>query len=758
MSLDDQDIFTKVNKLAHNPLTPVEPQLSLYIRRFPQIADFLNHWTSFEYPASVLDGVRALQKFQSDKPDSYIEVARSLLSASLIRHGLAEIKLNIGIRELSGSASNFAQVRHEFDETNNILHVLIEHQPNQNKKEDFMPLMLLHELRYVYQGMILKVPYQSQDDSPHEIDARAYQEIGYQVSKWMQSNVKLLWMQSNVKSLDVIFYFAYDYAPYKPEDYLSKDVDRFCSESFVSILSFFQNQTSSPEVIWARIFHILHLRLQMNKAIAQCMLLVQQKPLPMEEIVQARSYLLEKFSPDDPLSNSQDKQLQSAWHESLSYIHNRLGVIIESGQQSDSVSAVKMYRMAASDALNAIKTFPYSRYAKYLAQNIAEIARLLNSNKILLTSDEIYTKWYGFWHIEMFQDWLIKNSRRFSSDSSVELNISEFRSKELSKAPPYYTNRKYGVDLVKEYGISCSLMRDMVTASVLQYQLNPSSKISISHSWTIRYLVLHKKELANETNTSPSEFHSNLHGLAFEALIPSSRVNELVMLAHNLDKQITNLLTGSGSNESKKDAEPSQKIDRIERVSRPSVKLRYESTGKNSVGSSSQRTNNESNETRDSRSLNAFEKTNAKQRKKWVIPGTILTVVIIFISISFLPTHRTLNNSSSESSSKYLPNDNQTLEGSFPKPNCGDPRPDDPGAYPVSFYPVYIDFTESNLRTIKSNFCTNAFSRIRLSTGERVIQVASFTNIDRANSLSDLMMKRFGSGEVGQPTVIPSKN
>ncbi len=694
MSLDDQDIFTKVNKLAHNPLTPVEPQLSLYIRKFPQIADFLNHWTSFEYPASVLDGVRALQKFQSGKPDSYIEVARSLLSASLIRHGLAKIKLNIGIRELSGSASNFAQVRHQFDEANNILHVLIEHQPNQNKKEDFMPLMLLHELRHVYQGMILKVPYQSQDDSPHEIDARAYQEIGYQVSKWMQSNCKLL-------DLDIVFYYAYDYVPYKLEDNLSEDVDEFCSEGFVGILSFFQNQTSSPEVIWARIFHILHLRLQMNKAIAQCMLLVQQKPLPMEEIVQARSYLLEKFSPDDPLSNSQDKQLQSAWHESLSYIHNRLGVIIESGQQSNSVGAVEMYRMAASDALNAIKTFPYSRYAKYLAQNIAEIARLLNSNNFRSISDEIYANWYGSWHIQVFQDWLTSSSRKFSSTFLVVCNGTNiFYSEHLSKIPSYSENRKYGVDLAQEYNLSCPLMRDMLTAAVLQYQLNPSSTSSALNFQSIQYLVLNEKELANELNISSSEVHSKLHQLAFSPLIPSSRVNELVMLVHNLDKQI-NLLTGSDTNESRKDAE---------------------------------------------------------RRKKWIVLGTILALGFVFISIPFLLTHKALNVSLSERSSEHLYNGSQTLEGSFPKPNCGDPLPDDSRSYPVSVYPVYVDFTKSNLRAIRSYFCANASTPIRLSTGEKVIQVASFTDIDRANSLKNLMIKRFGSGEVGQPTIRSSKN
>lgn len=139
----------------------------------------------------------------------------------------------------------------------------------------------------------------------------------------------------------------------------------------------------------------------------------------------------------------------------------------------------------------------------------------------------------------------------------------------------------------------------------------------------------------------------------------------------------------------------------------------------------------------------------------------LVFIIIRILPIKFFqstPVESPQPNSSSKDSSQPEPNNNQTSENSFPKPNCGDPRPDDPKAYPVSFYPVYVDFTEGNLRTVKSDFCMNAFPRIRLSTGERVIQVASFTDIGRANSLKELMIERFSSGEVGQPTVISSKN
>lgn len=718
MVINDQDIFTKIIGLAHNPLTPVEPQLKLYRKKFPRIEVFLSHWKSFEYAASVLDGVRALQKIRLGKPDSYVEVARSFLSTILNRHGLAEIKLDIEIKELSEYASNFAQVRYQFDEVNSNLHVVIEYQPNQNRKEDFMPLMLLHELRHVYQGLILKVPYQKQDDSPHEIDARAYQELGYQVSKWMQSNFKLF---------DVIFDFAYDYVPYKHKDLLQKDVDALCSDNFTNLFSLVQHQTSSSEVIWARIFHILYLRLWMKKFIAQCMLLVQQDPLPMEEIVQARSYLIESFSPDKPLSNCQDKQLQSAWHESLSYIHNRLGVIIESGQQSNFVGAIEMYCMAASDALNAIKKFPYSRYAKYLAQNIAEVSRLLNSNKLLSISDEIYANWYGFWHFKMFQDWLVKNSRKFSLDSSIALNnISEFHSKELSKVPPYSTNRKYGVDLVKEHGIACELMRDMVTASVIQYQLNPSSKVSISHFWMIRYLVLHEKELADESSKSPSIFHSNLHRLAFESLIPTIKVDELVTLVHDLDEKVKEFSGGNYRSELKSKAELLPKDQNLI-------------------------------------SLNTRKKVGVKRHEVKRVPRNIFATGLVTVAFLVLLAPKVLKYDLFELSQPSLPSENltepdntQILESSFPKTKCGDSLPNETEAYPIIVYRVYVDLTEDNLNSVNTSFCEDAFIKFREDTAERVIQVASFTSPERANSFKELMVSKFGSAEVGE-AVISSK-
>jgi gas vesicle protein len=93
------------------------------------------------------------------------------------------------------------------------------------------------------------------------------------------------------------------------------------------------------------------------------------------------------------------------------------------------------------------------------------------------------------------------------------------------------------------------------------------------------------------------------------------------------------------------------------------------------------------------------------------------------------------------------------------KSTCGDPLPDDPQAYPVSFYPVFVEFTEDNLRTVQ-NFCSDAYSTPRQINNkeEKAIQVASFSSLEHANSFKNLILREIGSGEVGQSTVIQAKN
>ncbi|MBK4730815.1 hypothetical protein JJD41_13210 [Oxynema sp. CENA135] len=91
---------------------------------------------------------------------------------------------------------------------------------------------------------------------------------------------------------------------------------------------------------------------------------------------------------------------------------------------------------------------------------------------------------------------------------------------------------------------------------------------------------------------------------------------------------------------------------------------------------------------------------------------------------------------------------------SFPQDACGDNLPEDPQAYPVDFYPVYIDYSESNLQAVKSKFCRDALKKYREAKGKDYIQVASFVGEERANQFKKLMQQELGSGEIGEATVI----
>lgn len=88
---------------------------------------------------------------------------------------------------------------------------------------------------------------------------------------------------------------------------------------------------------------------------------------------------------------------------------------------------------------------------------------------------------------------------------------------------------------------------------------------------------------------------------------------------------------------------------------------------------------------------------------------------------------------------------------SFPQPNCGDPMPTDPKDFPVSFYPVFIDYSESNLQTVTARFCKDAYQMVRQDTNKEAIQVGSFTSFERAELFKAFLQKTFRSGDVGQP-------
>ena len=108
--------------------------------------------------------------------------------------------------------------------------------------------------------------------------------------------------------------------------------------------------------------------------------------------------------------------------------------------------------------------------------------------------------------------------------------------------------------------------------------------------------------------------------------------------------------------------------------------------------------------------------------------------------------------SSSQESSAPSTSDNEFDKVSFPQDSCGDKLPNSHTSLPLNLYPVYVKYTESNLETIKSEFCKDALQKTR-ETGEKSVQVASFTSNERAQEFKSFMIKKLGSGDVGKPNV-----
>ena len=91
----------------------------------------------------------------------------------------------------------------------------------------------------------------------------------------------------------------------------------------------------------------------------------------------------------------------------------------------------------------------------------------------------------------------------------------------------------------------------------------------------------------------------------------------------------------------------------------------------------------------------------------------------------------------------------------FPQFSCGDSPPGSPNAYPVSFYPVYLEYSEDNLVQVKSRFCNDALSMYRKNKGRQAIQVASFTSLEKAQSFAQFLTNQgVGYADVGEPKII----
>jgi hypothetical protein len=91
----------------------------------------------------------------------------------------------------------------------------------------------------------------------------------------------------------------------------------------------------------------------------------------------------------------------------------------------------------------------------------------------------------------------------------------------------------------------------------------------------------------------------------------------------------------------------------------------------------------------------------------------------------------------------------------FYKDSCGDLLPANQDTYPISLYPVFIDFSDSNLKTIKTYFCGDAYKVERRQDRGTAIQVGSFVGLENASIFQAFIQEKLEiAAEIGEATVL----
>ena len=90
----------------------------------------------------------------------------------------------------------------------------------------------------------------------------------------------------------------------------------------------------------------------------------------------------------------------------------------------------------------------------------------------------------------------------------------------------------------------------------------------------------------------------------------------------------------------------------------------------------------------------------------------------------------------------------------FPQYSCGDPKPSNPNDYPVEFYRVQVPYSETNLSKARVYFCRDALPAISQDTGEKVVQISSFTNQEKARDFAVFVNTQISGVKVGSPIII----
>ena len=148
---------------------------------------------------------------------------------------------------------------------------------------------------------------------------------------------------------------------------------------------------------------------------------------------------------------------------------------------------------------------------------------------------------------------------------------------------------------------------------------------------------------------------------------------------------------------------------------------------------------------------------------QWILIGAVVTGLFLFLGFKlFLSKNESspaiVNNNTGVVSPVPAAPVNPFESRTFPQSSCGDPPPADANAYPVNFYPVYVAYSDSNLATIKYQFCGDAYRMRRKDRGIFAIQVGSFTSLETAQQFANFLNSLVGSAEVGEPRTIQYRN
>ncbi|MCU0552929.1 MAG: hypothetical protein MUC48_26665 [Leptolyngbya sp. Prado105] len=125
-------------------------------------------------------------------------------------------------------------------------------------------------------------------------------------------------------------------------------------------------------------------------------------------------------------------------------------------------------------------------------------------------------------------------------------------------------------------------------------------------------------------------------------------------------------------------------------------------------------------------------------------------------SPSPVPNHSSSTTSIRENSPaesiRQFTSDDETVSSQTAKDSCGDRNL---GRGNVTWYPVFINYSDRNLELSKNHYCRDAIKVYREDKQSFSIQVASFLNLSDAERFANLLRSELGSGEIGKTTLYP---